>query len=62
MTWAEIKEAVEQAGVKDDDEIRDIVCENGKGDKTFHKVKLGRAYRLTEEISERPGDFAGCAV
>jgi len=36
MTWREIKKAVEQAGVGEDEEIRVIQCENGDGDHTFH--------------------------
>ena len=35
MTWREIKQAVEQAGVRDDEEIGSIQCENGDGDHTF---------------------------
>lgn len=30
MTWAEIKKAVEQAGVSDDEEIGSIQCESGR--------------------------------
>ena len=51
MTWAEIKSAVEQAGVSDDEEIGSIQCENGTGDHTFHKVRLGRALKLAENTS-----------
>lgn len=43
MTWAEIKEAAEKAGVKEEDEICMILCENGKGNKSFNKTKLGKA-------------------
>ena len=32
MTWKQIKDAVEEAGVKEDDEISLIQCENGHGD------------------------------
>jgi hypothetical protein len=42
MTGREIKTAVEQAGVGDDEELGVIQCENGDGDHTFHKVRLGR--------------------
>jgi len=38
MTWEEIKKAVEQAGVRDEEEIGLIQCENGDGDHTFHKM------------------------
>lgn len=64
MTWAEIKEAVKEAGVKDDEEIGSIQCENGEGDHTFHKVRLGRALKLAENSSpvKARKDSAGCAV
>jgi hypothetical protein len=64
MTWAEIKEAVEQAGVTDDEEIGSIQCENGDGDHTFHKVRLGHALKLAENVSEEAArrEAKGCAV
>jgi hypothetical protein len=64
MTWAEIKSAVEQAGVKDDEEIGLIQCENGDGDHTFHKVRLGRMLKLAENVSAEKAreDAEGCAV
>ena len=64
MTWAEIKKAVEQAGVSDDEEIGSIQCENGDGDHTFHKVTLGKKLKLAENISpEKAREAAeGCAV
>jgi hypothetical protein len=64
MTWIEIKKAVEQAGVRDDEEIGSIQCENGNGDHTFHKVRLGKTLRLTENVSTEKAreDAAGCAV
>jgi hypothetical protein len=46
MTWAEIKKAIEQAGVRDDEEIGLIQCENGDGDHTFHRVKLGKMLKV----------------
>ena len=52
MTWREIKDAVERAGVREDEEIIQIQCENGEGDHTFHKLRLGRALKLTENVSE----------
>ena len=48
MTWSEIKKAVEQAGVRDDEEIGFIQCENGKGDRSFHKVRLGKMLKLAK--------------
>ena len=62
MTWKQIKEAVEEAGVEDNEEIRLIECENGDGDGTFHKMRLGKAIKLTENTLENPEDFSGCAV
>jgi hypothetical protein len=64
MTWVEIKEAVEQAGVTDDEEIGSIHCENGDGDHTFYKVRLGRALKLAENTSAEKAraETAGCAV
>jgi len=64
MTWAEIKKAVEQAGVSEDDEISVIQCENGNGDHTFQKVRLGKALKLAENISREAAqhEAEGCAV
>jgi hypothetical protein len=64
MTWGQIKRAVEQAGVRDDEEIGSIQCENGDGDHTFHKVRLGKTLKLAENTSPEKAreDAAGCAV
>ena len=64
MTWAEIKRAVEQAGVREDDEIGLIQCENGDGDHTFHKVRMGKTLKLIENISAEKAreDAEGCAI
>ena len=64
MTWTDIKKAVEAAGVKDDEEIGLIQCENGDGDHTFHKVRLGRMLKLAENVSPEKAhkDAEGCAV
>lgn len=62
MTWSEIKKAVAEAGVEEDDEICSIQCENGKGDKKLHRVRLGRALKLTEVRSESREDYSGCAT
>jgi hypothetical protein len=50
MTWAEIKSAVEEAGVNEDEEISAIQCENEHGDHTFQKVRLGRPLKLAENV------------
>ena len=62
MTWKQIKEAVEEAGVEDNEEIRLIQCENGDGDGTFHKMRLGKAMKLVENVSEDSADLSGCAI
>jgi hypothetical protein len=64
MTWKQIKEAVEQAGVKDSEEIGLIQCENGAGDHTFHRVRLGKTLKLAENVSSEQArkDAEGCAV
>lgn len=64
MTWKEIKTAVEEAGVSEDEEISVIQCENSEGDHTFHKVRLGRTVKLAENISLEKAQRAagGCAT
>jgi len=64
MTWSEIKRAVEEAGVREDEEISVIQCENGIGDHTFHKVRLGKTLKLAENVSEEVSrkEAEGCAV
>ena len=64
MTWKEIKQAVEEAGGGDADEVNLIQCENGGGDKTFHAVVLGKALKLVENVpaSRKSEDYSGCAV
>ncbi|PWT88920.1 MAG: hypothetical protein C5B55_12245 [Blastocatellia bacterium] len=64
MTWAQIKRAVEEAGVTDDEEITLIQCENGDGDHTFHKVHLGRRLKLSENISPDKArrEAEGCGI
>ena len=58
MTWTEIKKAVEEAGVREDEEIALIQCENGKGDHTFHRVTIRQeteasGKRLRGSVAER---------
>jgi len=64
MTWREIKEAVAQAGVAEDEEIVLIQCEYGEGDHTFHKVTLGKRLKLAENVSEEVArkETSGCAL
>lgn len=63
MIWSEIKKAVEQAGVGDDDEIASIQCE-GDGDNTFHTVRIGKTLKLVENSSAEKARAAaeGCAI
>ena len=51
MTWGEIKQAVQAAGIEDEEEIGSIQCENSHGDHTFHKVSLGKRLNLKENVS-----------
>ncbi len=64
MTWREIKQAVKDAGIEDDEEIVLIQCENRGGDHTFQKMRLGRRLKLSENVSAREAhkDAEGCAV
>jgi hypothetical protein len=62
MTWKQIKEAVEEAGVAENEEITVIQCENGNGDGTFHKMRLGHALKLRENTPEDSEDYSGCAI
>jgi hypothetical protein len=65
MTWAQIKKAAEEAGISDDEEISLIQCEyrEGEGDRSFHKVKLGKTVKLAENMSANKARAAanGCA-
>jgi hypothetical protein len=64
MTWKEIKQAVAEAGVSDDDEIGLIQCETQQGDHTLHKMRLGKTLKLSENISSEEAlkDAGGCSV
>lgn len=62
MTWTEIKNAVEKAGIKENDEVTIIQCEPHNGAKTFHVIKLGKVVKLTEDFAESARSEAlGCA-
>jgi hypothetical protein len=52
MKWAEIKDAVERSGVREDDEILEIHCEIRDGDKVLHPSKQGDFVRLSEHLSK----------
>jgi hypothetical protein len=64
MTWREIKQAVEQVGLDEDEEIVLIQCERSEGDHTFQKIKLGKAVKLAENVAEEAArkDAEGCAI
>jgi len=64
MTWKDIKKAVSEAGVGEDEEIILIQCEIGEGDHTFQKTRLGKALKLAENESTQKasGRANGCAV
>jgi hypothetical protein len=64
MTWGDIKKAVSDAGVGEDEEIILIQCENDEGDHTFQKTRLGKALKLSENVSGQKarGEAEGCAV
>lgn len=63
MTWAEIKAAVEKAGIADDSEITEIRCEPHQGNRTFDVIHLGHTLKLQEAVGEAVAlhDCAGCA-
>ncbi|HET9529835.1 MAG TPA: hypothetical protein VFQ92_05750 [Blastocatellia bacterium] len=52
MTWSEIKKAVEQAGIKEEDDICTIHCAIHHGNKSLHPIRIGRFVRLAEDFSD----------
>ena len=61
MTWSEIKKAVEDAGIDEEDEVSVIQCQAHDGNKTLHKMKLGKFVKLAEDPSETArADASGC--
>lgn len=61
MTWSEIKKAVEDAGIAEDDEVSVIQCQAHYGDKTLHRLKLGKFVKLAENFSDSAREEAsGC--
>ena len=64
MTWREIKKAVEQAGITEEDDIDLIKCENSNGDYTFARMRIGNKLKLTENVAteKTKADAEGCAV
>ena len=61
MTWSEIKKAVEDAGIAEEDEVSVIQCQAHDGNKTLHKMKLGKFVKLAEDLSEDArADASGC--
>jgi hypothetical protein len=47
MTWSEIRRAVEDAGIADEDEVSVIQCQAQDEDKTLHKMKLGTLVKVS---------------
>ena len=62
MTWNEIKQAAENAGIKETDEIVAIECERRDGDKIFHRARSGNMIILREHTDEQKSDTHGCAT
>lgn len=61
MTWSEIKKAVEDAGIAEEDEVSVIQCQAHDGAKTLHKIKLGKFVKLSEDFSDSAREEAsGC--
>ncbi|MEK6299170.1 MAG: hypothetical protein AABO41_00485 [Acidobacteriota bacterium] len=61
MTWSEIKKAVEDAGIAEEDEVSVIQCQAHDGDKTLCKIKLGVFVKLAENFSDSArADASGC--
>ena len=58
MTWSEIKSAVKDAGIADEDEVSVIQCQANDGNKTFHMLKLGKFVKLARNFSESPREEA----
>jgi hypothetical protein len=58
MKWAELKQAVEQAGIADDDEIIAIECEMHHGSGMLQKVHQGNFIRLIENLDQNTIDEA----
>jgi hypothetical protein len=62
MTWSEIKTAVEQSGIRDDDDVSVIQCQLQDGNKRMHVLRLGRFVKIVEDFSEESkSEASGCA-
>ncbi len=64
MTWSEIKKAVEEAGVQDEDTVSSIECLNNDGDKTLHVMRFKRSIKLIENYLDNAWikDSSGCTI
>jgi hypothetical protein len=63
MTWLQIKEAVDELGIRENEEILEIRCEQGDGNHTLHQVRIGNFLILAEDLSEKARKEAlGCCV
>jgi len=63
MTWQQIKSAVEELGISENDEILEIKCEQGDGNHRLHQVKVGNFIILAEDLSDRAlKEALGCCA
>jgi len=63
MTWQQIKSAVEELGISENDEILEIKCEKGDGNQRLHQVKIGNFIILAEDLSDRAlKEALGCCA
>jgi hypothetical protein len=61
MTWSELKQAVEEIGIKEEDEVSAIECRLHHGNKRLHTLKLGKYVKLVEDYSdEAKTEASGC--
>jgi hypothetical protein len=52
LTWLQIKKAVEEVGVTDEEELGLIQCENGDGDHAFRETIISISRWVTTSIKE----------
>jgi len=63
MTWQQIKSAVDELGVAENDEILAIKCEQADGNHTLRRIKIGNFIILAEDLSETAlKDALGCSA
>jgi hypothetical protein len=63
MTWDEIKQAVEKAGINGNVDITEIQCASEGGDKKFQVIRIGNKIKLSESYDQKArAAAAGCAT